>query len=130
MPDPSRLRELSESTWWTEADAREFFAAHAESGLELPAFAKLHGISVARAYRWREKLGVVTPRPAGKRSPARRTEQKSDLAPKLLRVEVRDRAATTTSSITIVVNDRIRLLVEPGFDPDHLRAVLEVIGQC
>lgn len=130
MPDPSRLRELSESTCWTEADAREFFAAHAESGLELPAFAKLHGIAVGRAYRWREKLGVVTPRPAGKPgSTRRRKQEESDLAPKLLRVEVRDRAATT-SSITIVVNDRIRLLVEPGFDPDHLSAVLEVIGQC
>lgn len=130
MPDPSRLRELSESTWWTEADAREFFAAHAKSGLELPAFAKLHGIAVGRAYRWRAKLGVVTPRPDGKTRPTRQPKQASDVAPKLLRVEVRDRVAATSSSITIVVNDRFRLVVEPGFAPDHLRAVIEVIGQC
>ena len=130
MPDPSRLRELSESTWWTEADAREFFAAHAESGLELPAFAKLHEVAVGRAYRWRTKLGVVTPRPDGKPRPTRQPKQASDVAPKLLRVEVRNRAATTSSSITIVVDNRFRLLVEPGFDPGHLRAVLEVIGQC
>lgn len=128
MPDLSRL---SASTWWTEADAREFFAAHAESNLELPAFAKLHGISVGRAYRWRTKLGIATPRPAEKPNPTRRTNPAGDLAPRLLKVEVCDRAAKSSSAtISIVVNDRFRLLVEPGFDPDHLRAVLEVIGQC
>jgi hypothetical protein len=129
MPDLSHLRA---STWWDEADAREFFAAHAESDLELPAFAKLHGISIARAYRWRTKLGVVTPRPAGKPSCTRGTKQEDDLAPKLLMVALRDHAAPTSAAATvaIVVNDRFRLLVEPGFDPDHLRAILEVIGQC
>ena len=50
--------------------------------------------------------------------------------PRLLKVEVREPAAAAPAAISIVVDERHRVDVAPGFDPAALRAVLEVLERC
>jgi transposase-like protein len=41
---------------WSAAEAREVLRAQAKSGLSIHAFAKEHGLSFERLYRWRRQL--------------------------------------------------------------------------
>ena len=125
------LEHLSELSSWSEDNAREFFAAHAKSKLELPAFAKKHNICIGRVYRWRKKLDLSTPRPNGSMSRPVSYKPRQPRAPiQLVEVEVREPATTETTPIVIVIDDHIRVEVASGFDPAHLSAVIEVLRRC
>lgn len=50
LPDPSDS--------WTPDDARRIFDEWRQSGDSLAAFARRHGISSARLYWWRKRLGT------------------------------------------------------------------------
>lgn len=50
-----RIKSLAGQRWST-AEAREVLRAQAKSGLSIHGFAKEHGLSFERLYRWRRQL--------------------------------------------------------------------------
>ena len=90
---------------------RERVQAWEESGLTQKAFCEQHHLGLASLQRWRRLFKTE--------------ETSSNPAPiALLPVRVKKPCA---SHLTVVVNDDLRIEVPPGFDPNALRQIIEVL---
>jgi transposase-like protein len=91
---------------------RGLMAEHGDSGLSASAFCRQRGLRVSQFYGWRKRL---------RQSSARqflevqvlRTPEKAVIGP--------------GRAIEIRLADGRRIVVEPGFDPNHLRAVVAAL---
>jgi len=88
---------------------RGLVAEQGESGETVEAFCRERGLTTSQFYTWRKRL-------------------RGSIADRFLEVQVAKPAArvapTTRSAIAIRLGEGCCVLVEPGFDPDHLRAVV------
>jgi Transposase len=83
-----------------------------ESGETVEAFCRERGLTTSQFYTWRKRL-------------------RGSVAERFLEVQVAKRAERPTpskrSGIEIRLAEGRCVLVEPGFDPDHLRAVVTAL---
>lgn len=87
-------------------------AEQGESGETVGAFCRERGLATSQFYTWRKRLGGM-------------------VAERFLEVQVAKAAAqpapSQRGSIAIRLAEGCCVLVEPGFDPDHLRAVVAAL---
>jgi len=83
------------------------------SGLSIAHFCRQEGLAQASFYNWRKKLAAENPGPPQNPSPFLELQ-----LPRL-----------TNSTPCEIVLPGCRVVVPPGFDPDCLRQLLEVLGQ-
>ena len=83
-------------------------------GWNWPELSRRSGLSVRKLRWWHERF---------KRTPAPRKRAASFVA-----VEIRDPARVAPTALEITTSSGARVLVPPGFDPDHLRRLLQVLG--
>ena len=112
--DQARLRELAAGRYWSEADGRAALAAFEASGLTRAAFRRETGITPQRLKWWRQRLGATT-----------ESIGKIEFVP----VEVAPRATTADDATMEIVLGEIRVRVGPGFEPDALRRLIEVLAE-
>lgn len=83
------------------------------SGETVEAFCRARGLTTSQFYTWRKRL-------------------RGSAAERFLEVQIAKPAARTTPSKGNAIEIRLAegrcVLVEPGFDPDHLRAVVAALG--
>ncbi len=98
--------------YWREHDAERVLAELQASGKSTAAFARQHGISPAKLYRWRAQLQLE---PAA-----------ADFVPVVL-----DRATPTPShaEIELLLGDGVRIGVPRGFCAQTLSRLLAVLGR-
>lgn len=92
----------------------DLLARQEESGLSVVEFAARADLSWATLYAWRRKLGRSKPRP------------------RVLEVQVSGeaRADATRGTLKLVVSERFRIDLEPGFDAGSLERLLGVLARC
>lgn len=97
--------------YWREQDAERVLAELQASGESTTAFARQHGISPAKLYRWRARLQLE---PAA-----------ADFVPLVL-----DRATPTPgrADIELLLGDGVRICVPRGFCVQTLSRLLAVLG--
>ena len=99
---------------WREAYVkwRGVIAEHSGSGQTVEAFCRERGLTTLTFYTWRKRL-------------------RGSVAERFLEVQVAKPAAqpipTKRGGIEIRLAEGHYVLVEPGFDPDHLRAVVNAL---
>ena len=106
-------------SYWSEPDARAALAVHATSGLTLAAFAREHGLSVKRLYRWRARLESAPAAPTA-------------AAPHFLPMRL-VQAAEPAPDLEVITATGLRVRVPVGFDGDTLARVVRVldeVGAC
>jgi hypothetical protein len=91
---------------------RGLVAEQGEGGETVEAFCRERGLTTSQFYTWRKRL-------------------RGSIADRFLEVRVAKPAArpapTTRGAIAIRLGEGCCVLVEPGFDPDHLRAVVAAL---
>jgi hypothetical protein len=87
------------------------------SGLTRKAFAKQAGISVCRLDYWRRKVS------------RRGTSPEQSPAQQWMTVKVTDESANNVSSIDLWIGS-VRIEVKPGFDENHLAAIIRAAGSA
>jgi transposase-like protein len=101
---------------WSSQEARFVLRAQERSGLSVHAFAREHGLSHERLYRWVRKLG---------------TSSDHDPGPELADIEFAPVVLTTNStapSVTVRVDDVELEVTEPSnVDPAWLAAVVALV---
>ena len=98
-------REVNRERW------RERIATWQQSGQSQKVFCQQQRLGLASFQRWRRIF---------------ETEEASDnLAPvAFLPVRVKE---TKPSNLTVVINDKLRIEIPAGFDPNSLRQIIEVL---
>lgn len=102
------------STYWRAADAQAALVAWSRSGLPLAAFAREHGIPIAKLRRWKGRLGRPAPAVAFHRV-------------KVSGGQGGALAHPSASSVDVVVRGGRSLRVHSGFDAELLRQVVEAM---
>lgn len=100
------------SRYWSLEEAEVVVGAWLESGEGLTAFAERHGLGRERLRRWKRRLegsGVPV------FHPVRVVES----------AEAEERGCEP--GVELVMRGGRRVVVPPGFDPDHLRRVVSVV---
>jgi len=92
---------------------REVIRRQKISGLSIAQFCRQEGLAQPSFYNWRKKLAAESPGPSQNPSPFLELQ-----LPRL-----------TNSTPCEIVLPRCRVVVPPGFDPDCLRQLLDVLGQ-
>lgn len=90
---------------------RDLVSEHSQSGVSVAAFCKQRGLRVWQFYEWKKRLRES--------EPARFTEVRVAVA-----AEPARSAGERGNSIEIRLRAGRSLIVEPGFDARHLRALL------
>ena len=96
-------------TYWRERDARLVLGELRASGKPVSTFAREHGISVARLYRWRTRLES--------------TPTLAEFLPMRLTA-----APPEVADLELLIGDGIRVRVPRGFCTDTLGRLLAVLG--
>ena len=92
---------------------REVIRRQKISGLSISQFCRQEGLAQPSFYNWRKKLAAESPGPSQNPSPFLELQ-----LPRL-----------TNSTPCEIVLPRCRVVVPPGFDPDCLRQLLDVLDQ-
>lgn len=95
-------------------DIPALLAQWEHSNLSIAAFAREHGIAPWKLYQARS---------------ANKPGSSSERSGSLLRVRVVDEPAAQRF-VELILADGLRLAVYPGFDEQHLRRLVEVLGTC
>ena len=99
---------------WSATEAREVLQAQARSGLSIHGFAKEHGLSFERLYRWRRQLEL---------------HAKSDEAPEKIAFAPVVLANGYAAAVVIRVGDAEVDVVDPSaVDPTWLADVVRRLG--
>jgi transposase-like protein len=83
-------------------------AEQCESGETVGAFCRERGLTTSQFYSWRKRL-------------------RGSIAERFLEVQVAKAAPSQRGAIEIRLGEGRYVLVEPGFDADHLRAVVAAL---
>jgi transposase-like protein len=98
---------------WTPKEARLVLAAQVESGESMAAFARRHGMGLARLYAWRQKVSGASD---------------TGSAPRLLPVRVVSGPGVASSpALEIVLERGWRIRVFETVDPLILERVIDVL---
>lgn len=113
MDRPARSAARAPRREWAETEARAWYAQWRASGLSVPAFARQHGFSADRFYRWRRKFEAATaPAPTPAVLPL---------------VAVSPRTPATPAGFELACGRGRVLRIPASFDPAALRALLRVL---
>ena len=93
---------------------RKLVAGQAQSGVSIREWCDRHGVSEPSFYFWRREL-------------ARRQEQRQELSPRIVPVEVAPPAAGSRWGLEIELPGQIVVRVGPECNPDLLRQALMVL---
>jgi hypothetical protein len=107
------IARIAALRYWRKEDARVVTEAWRQSGLSLVAFAERHDLHPRRVGRWAARLQSMQPERV-----------------RFHRVELvaRGPQAAGVESIEVVLGDGCTVRVPPGFAPDELRQVLDVLS--
>jgi hypothetical protein len=84
-----------------------------DSGLTQVAYCRQQGLKVSQFGYWKKRL-----------LPAPSREATSRAVPGFIPVQL----ASVRATVTVVLNERLRVEVHPGFDPATLRAVVQALS--
>lgn len=93
---------------------RKLVAGHAQSGASIRDWCERHGVSEPSFYFWRREL-------------ARRKEQRQEVDPQIVSVEVTPPVAGSRCDLEIELPGRILVRVNPGCNLDLLRQALALL---
>lgn len=106
------MRERRHDEAW--AKWKGLVAEQGASGESVAAFCRERGLPASQFFAWKKRLSQAAAEPFVAVQVARTVEPEPANAPASPAIEIR-------------VSGRLSILVEPGFDADHLRAVLSVL---
>lgn len=109
----SALARVAARRYWREDDARLMIEAWQESGLPLVAFAERHDVQTRRLVRWAERVQSMGPKPVSFH--------------RVRLVESGGCGASSDERIEVILAEGCTVRVPPGFVPEDLRKVLNVL---
>jgi hypothetical protein len=105
--DTANRRLLERRTFW-----REHLAQWHASGMTQVAYCRQHGLTLAQFGYWKKRL---------------LTSRAPDVAPTAADF-IAVQMTSAGAPLAVVLNARLRVEVQPGFDPVTLRAVVQALG--